>query len=110
MILILSEPDDEHARIVAEKLKERGVKLLWFDHGQYPKESQISLSYSVSGEMQPVLRVGGERYDLNRVTAAWRRRPSDPGPHAELTDGATREHVRREAKSFLNDVWHSLDC
>jgi hypothetical protein len=110
MILLLTRPDDEHVQVVADKLMNRGADYVWFDHAEYPRQAQISLNYSGTREMHAELCVGGERFDLNRVTAAWNRRPSDPTPHPEMPDVATREHVRREAKKFLSDVWHSLDC
>jgi hypothetical protein len=110
MILILSEPVDSHAKVVASKLEKRRADFFWFDNAQYPAQAQISLRYATAERMQHVLQVGGKTFDLGCITAAWDRRPRPPVPHEEIVDELTREHVEKETMEFLRDVWHTLDC
>jgi glutathione synthase/RimK-type ligase-like ATP-grasp enzyme len=110
MILLLSEPVDLHAKVVAGKLERRGADFFWFDHAQFPAQAQISLAYSATGRMRQALHLGGDAFDLRHITAAWDRRPSPPVPSVQIQDSITRDHVEREAAEFLSDLCHTLDC
>src|SRR5438552_2843432 len=110
MILILTEPLDPHADHVGEKLRERGADFVRLDHAQFPSQAEISLSYSVTGQVWYTLRAGKESINLSYLKAVWYRRPKLPLPHEEIRDTLSRGYVEEECKTFLNDAWNSLDC
>jgi hypothetical protein len=110
MILILTEPSDEHANHIAAKLRERGADFVRFNPAQFPREAEISLSYSPQGEFNPVLRLGAERVALDGLHSIWYRRPEPPVAPDEISDALLREAVQQECKNFVQDLWNSLDC
>jgi hypothetical protein len=110
MILILTEPFDEHADHVAQKLRERGTDFVRFDPAQFPSQAEISLSYTFTGDARYTLRTGEECIDLNGLKSVWYRRPKRPVPHEQIADKLSRDFVEDECKTFVNDVWNSLDC
>src|SRR5262249_10816887 len=110
MILILTEPLDEHADWVAQKLRECGADFVRFNPADFPSKSEVSLLYSRTGQARFMLRVGEEIIDLTHLTAVWYRRPDPPTPHENINDAITRDYVQEECKTFLNDAWSSLDC
>lgn len=109
-ILILTEAFDPHADYVAEKLRERSAKFVRFNPAQFPAQAEVSLSYSFTGEARYTLRTGDESIDLKSLKAVWYRRPQPPVPHEEIADKLSRDIVEQECKTFVNDVWNSLDC
>jgi glutathione synthase/RimK-type ligase-like ATP-grasp enzyme len=110
MILILTESFDPHADYLAQKLWERGADFVRFNPAQFPSQAEVSLSYSFRGNARYTLRVGEESIDLNSLKSVWYRRPKPPVPHEELTDKVSRDFVEEECKTFVSNVWNSLDC
>jgi glutathione synthase/RimK-type ligase-like ATP-grasp enzyme len=110
MILLLTQPLDEHADHVAQKLRERGADFVRFNPAQFPTEAEVSLAYPVTGQVQYTLRLGQETIRLDRLQAIWYRRPEPPVPHEEVTDKLSREYVQKESETLVRDLWSSLDC
>jgi glutathione synthase/RimK-type ligase-like ATP-grasp enzyme len=110
MILILTEALDPHAAHVAEKLQERGADFMRFNPAQFPSQAEVSLAYSSLGESAYTLRVAGKQIDLDRLDAVWYRRPENPVSHTEIADKPIHDFVAAESKTFMQDVWNSLDC
>jgi glutathione synthase/RimK-type ligase-like ATP-grasp enzyme len=110
MILILTAPDDEHADHIAAKLQERAASFVRFNPAQFPREAEISLSYSPQGESNYTLRLGEEQVDLNSLRAVWYRRPDPPIAHDEIGAEVVRAFVKQECNTFVQDLWNSLDC
>ncbi len=108
MILILAEPLDMHADHVAQKLQERGADFVRFNTAQFPKEAEISLSYSAQRRAGAILRVGRAQIDLHSVDSVWYRRSQAPIPHKDITEDPSREYVAGECLDFVKDVWNSL--
>lgn len=110
MIMILTQPLDQHADYVATKLKERGADFIRFDLAQFPSEAEVSLSFSATGNTSYMLCAGQRVIDLNQLEALWYRRPSLPIPHENVTAMPHRDCVQKECQTFVEDVWNSLDC
>lgn len=110
MILILTEAEDPHAAVVAQKLTERGADVVRFDPADFPAQSAISLRYAPSGLVRSTLRVGARELELHRVGAVWFRRPGDPVAHPEIGDPLSREFIEEESKLVARDVWDSMTC
>jgi hypothetical protein len=110
MILILTQPLDEHADYVSQKLRKRGADFVRFNSAQFPSQAEVSLSYSLTRHTRYTLRVGEQSINLNNLKAVWYRRPKYPVPHEEISDKLSRDFVEEECKTFMSDVWNSLDC
>lgn len=110
MILILTAPDDEHADHVASKLRERDASFVRFNPAQFPREAEISLSYSTWGVTSYTLRAGEDQIDLNTLQSIWYRRPDPPAAHDEIGDDSVRDFIKQESRSFMQDLWNGLDC
>lgn len=110
MILILTESLDPHADYVGQKLRKRGADFVRFNCAQFPAQAEVSLSYSFTGHTRYMLRFGEESIDLNGLKSVWYRRPKPPIPHEEIADKLSYDFVEEECKTFVNDVWNSLDC
>jgi glutathione synthase/RimK-type ligase-like ATP-grasp enzyme len=54
--------------------------------------------------------MSGNSIDLGGLKSVWYRRPQPSFPHEEITDKVSRDLVTEECKTFVNDVWSSLDC
>lgn len=93
MILILTQPLDEHADYLTQKLGERGADFVRFNPAQFPSQAQVFLSYSLKGHICCTLRVGKESINLNKLKAVWYRRPQHPVPHEEISDKLSREKL-----------------
>lgn len=86
MILIISDPIDGHARLVQQRLKEKGAEAAIFFLGEIPAQSSISAW--VEQGRRARIRVRRERkpteIDLDRVTTVWLRRLAALKPGADL--------------------------
>jgi hypothetical protein len=110
MILILTVPGDTHADHVASKLRLRGADSVRFDPALFPREAEISRSYSSRGALSSTLRIGEDQIDLNSLRSVWYRRPQFPIEHREVVGNLVRSFVKHECKVFIQDLWSSLDC
>jgi glutathione synthase/RimK-type ligase-like ATP-grasp enzyme len=110
MILILTEPGDEHADRVVALLKARGADFVRFHTEDFPARASLSIGYGPSGQMRSLLRVDERTIDLANVQSVWSRRPRPPVPHERIQDAAARKFVAEESLDFLRDLWHALDC
>lgn len=109
MILILSNPTDTHATHVATRLRARGAQVVSFNPARFPREAEISLTFSAGGQEEQLLRVDDTAIDLASVNAVWYRRPEAPVAHAAVTDRVARGFVEKECSLFVHDLWSSLD-
>lgn len=110
MILILSETGDLHASHVADRLRERGAPVVVFGPARFPREVEISQTYTPAGLERQVLRFDGETVDLASVDTVWYRRPEKPIAPAGVTDATARAFVEKECSMFVQELWSSLDC
>jgi hypothetical protein len=110
LILILSGPSDLHASRVAAQLRERGAPVVCFDPARFPRDAEISLSFTPAGTEKQLLRLDGEEIDLTSVRAVWYRRPEKPIAHAEVRDATARAFVEQECNLFVQDLYGSLDA
>ena len=107
MILILSEPDDPHVKVVTRRLEDRDEAYLWFDPAQFPKEVTATLQF---GPERREVELHEDRLDLDRIRSVWYRRPGFPQADAKIVDKAQREWVQGEAFHFLMGLWQTMDC
>lgn len=110
MLLILSEPVDEHVPFLLPTLEARGVDYLWLDPGTFPSDARLSVRIGSGGIAERSLQVGGQRYDLSTVTAVWSRRPNPPEAGPDVAEPSQREFVKLVSQRFLDGLWETLDC
>ncbi|WP_134724881.1 hypothetical protein [Paracoccus luteus] len=79
MILILSAPDDLHARAVIDRLDRRGAAARILDPSQFPQAARLALRYGGNRSHLGYGDDSGAVIDLDRVRAAWWRRPAPCG-------------------------------
>ena len=109
MILVLTDAFDPHADHVEQKLRQRGADFVRFDPAQFPANAEVSLSYTVNGEIRSRLALGNEHVELNDLESVWYRRPAASVPHKEITDKLTRNYVKEECRMFMHNTWNSID-
>jgi glutathione synthase/RimK-type ligase-like ATP-grasp enzyme len=113
MILIISAPKDDHAAVVMERLRARGVEAALMDLSRYPRDSHLTMRYGGAGGHDFFFREadsGGARIPLSSCDVAWWRRPQPVELHAEVTDASHRFFARSEIHEALSGLWHSLDA
>jgi len=110
MILILSGSNDRHAIHVAEQLRQRGASVVSFNPARFPREAQVSLSYTPAGMVRQLLCVDGQEIDLAGLQAVWYRRPEKPIAPSAVRDRSARAFVEQECSMFVQDLWSYLDC
>jgi hypothetical protein len=109
VILILTEPRDRHADLVADELRARGAPFLRFDPADFPCRAAISISNREGGRFVRTLRTAGTELDLASVRATWYRRPGTPLPDERLKDPAARGYVQLECDMLIQDLCSSLE-
>lgn len=125
MILILSNHQDGAAERVLAALVRRGaqpvgqegrpagsgVPVVWWDPGEFPRESRITAAFCGSGgKPRLTLYTGSRTIDLADVTAVWRSRPSAPAPAGVVTDQGHRAYAAAQAELMLDGVWSLLEA
>ncbi|GGK81117.1 hypothetical protein Sme01_44400 [Sphaerisporangium melleum] len=105
MILILSDLRDDTVEMVLPKLKRLGVPVTWWDSGDYPARSRITLALGADGARRLMLHTATGTLDLSTVTAVWRRRPTGPTPAAHVSEPTHRTHVDWQAQFLLDGAW-----
>jgi hypothetical protein len=107
MILILTNPSDDHADVVARELSARGVETVRFGWCDFPTQVVITARRG-SREVTSLTRAK-ECYDLLRCAAVWLRRPLQPRVSDRITDPSLQEYAKRECAEFLEDIFASLE-
>jgi hypothetical protein len=110
LILILTQPFDQHADSVIERLAARGVEFIRFNPADFPAQASLSLGYRPNGQMRSFLRSGETVIDLAELQSVWTRRPQPPVPHEQIKDPKTREFVALDSRTFVQDLWNALPC
>ncbi|WP_214413340.1 MvdC/MvdD family ATP grasp protein [Sphaerisporangium fuscum] len=104
MILILSDLRDDTVDMVLPKLKRLGVPVTWWDSGDYPARSRMTVAFHEGGHRLELHTEAGT-LDLSTVTAVWRRRPTSSAAAANVTEPSHRQHVEWQARFLLDGAW-----
>jgi ATP-grasp ribosomal peptide maturase len=108
-VLVISAPEDETARMVADQVRRRGdVRVAWFDLADFPLRSQLSAWYTTDG-YAGILDRYGERIDLAAVIGALYRRPAQFQFPASMS-GSDRRFLATEARLGVGGVLNTLRC
>jgi hypothetical protein len=109
MILIVSQPTDEPAVEMVQRLQRRGAEVFWFDPAEYPERTEISFRPRADGGTGTIHR-GSEVLELERVRVGWFCRPGKPMAPAHIKDEATRRFIEEDCRDFIHNLWSSLHC
>jgi hypothetical protein len=111
MILIVSSPEDGHARAVRAELARLGVDARLLDLRQFPTRLAIALHYASDGIVAPrsVTCRDGCDIDLRSVSAVWWRRPQPFGLDPHLLRPSHRAFAYNECHEAWSGLWQTLD-
>lgn len=112
MILIVSHPDDVHARAVIEEIAVAGGDARLLNLSDFPQAAQLTIAWEADGRAERAMRwpQGGEPLPFGDVGAVWWRRPQPMGLHPELTDPGYRDFAAGECAEAIGGLWHLLDA
>ena len=109
-ILIVTNRDDLHADLVAQKLLARGANPFRLNLDEFPKHFEVALEYRDGRWAGGLGHVPtGDRLDLARIGAVWMRKKAD---FAFASPLAPQELAFAEAETehVLFSLLYSLDC
>ncbi|MGP9806330.1 MvdC/MvdD family ATP grasp protein [Paracoccus sp. NSM] len=105
MILIISHPDDIHARTVIDHLDRLGAESQILNLARFPRAARLVLRYGPTGSQLGFSDDEGRLIDLDRVGAAWWRRPQplefEPGLQAQ-------DFAAAECAEALAGLWLAM--
>jgi len=100
MILILSNPQDVHARHIAKQLRLRGREVVCFSRADFG--TGASLAFRPGADQGAIRLADGTRIISDDVSAVWYRRPGSVASDPTISDELDR--------SFAENEWmHALD-
>lgn len=108
MILIVSWPQDDHARAVQAHLEQQGIRTELVDLARFPTELELSVRCEPAGWVYQ-LRNDGKRLLLNEAKVVWWRRPRPFGLHREIAEGEYAAFAYSECTEAFAGLWQSLD-
>lgn len=110
-VLVLTQPHDFTADYVIVRLQERGVDVVRFDTGWFPRQSSLTaaLDNNGAGMVATMTSAIGKSIDFTRVASIWHRRPRNFEFHDDLDPDAVA-FARGEAMRGLGGVLRSVDC
>lgn len=110
MILIISSPDDIHAKPVMQSLEARGIEAFMLDFSEYPQKYHLSISFDGTSNRQKYMLSGeGREIDLADFRVVWWRRPQYYNVHPEITAPEDRSFAYIEAHSAWSGLLLALD-
>jgi glutathione synthase/RimK-type ligase-like ATP-grasp enzyme len=104
MILILSHPDDIHARAVTQHLVTGGIPFEILDLSQFPQNARLVMEFGTGGTGLR-WQAGGQQMDLAQVRAAWWRRPQPFQFEAGLQSA---DFARSECDEVFAGLWQAI--
>ena len=100
MILIISDPVDAHVRLIEQRLKEKGARVVRLDLAEVPREAAVSSWLEDGAPTRIAARRERGDFDLSQVTTVWFRRCHAVKPDPELAP-EDKEFVNKEATAML---------
>lgn len=110
-VLILTQPIDPTADLVIKRLYDRGVNVVRFDTGWFPRDATLVSRYSSSSADIPILikLESGRSIELDKVTSIWSRRPTGFTFHDDLDSDASK-FARAETTEAMGGIFRIPGC
>lgn len=105
MILIISHPDDIHAKSVMRHLQDLGAPVRLLDLQAFPRLARIGLHYRPTASHLAYSDADGTEIDLDRVSAVWWRRPQPYGLEPGLASAA---FALSECDEAMAGLWQAM--
>ncbi len=102
-VLIISEEEDFHSKIVGHRLSEMGIGCLVWNTSWHPWRDAIT--WTSVGER--AVEIDGDRCDLMAFRSIWWRRFGTPVASPEVSDATVGRFVRAEASVALRGLLQS---
>jgi glutathione synthase/RimK-type ligase-like ATP-grasp enzyme len=110
-VLILAQPQDEHAVAVAAELEALGASSTVLDLSLIPESVSLTIRFDCCGKGREfAFDTGAERLDVAQYGSVWWRRPQQPGVSSAMTRPGHRLFAINETQEALVGLWHSLDA
>ncbi len=109
MILLLSSPEDGHARAVLRALASRGEEARILDLARLPARADVDLRLDTGGA-RLLLRDGRRTVEPARARAIWWRRPGRVALPAGLDDRRVRRASEQQWREALAGLWHATSA
>jgi len=106
MILILTQSDDEHACLVADRLERMGVEHVCVRNSDFPELNTLTLRFG-GARSEGSLDLRGRRVELSEITTVWNRRFDTPQLPDSL-DPESREFALEEWRRVIRSLWFLL--
>lgn len=111
VILIVSNPGDDHATSVIKKLNEKGIPYYLFDTSNYPINAQLTFEYDCKMKEIFLWDISlNENVDLSKIKVGWWRRPLPIKIHEEIKDPNAIQFTYSECFAALSGLWESIDA
>jgi glutathione synthase/RimK-type ligase-like ATP-grasp enzyme len=109
VILIVSRPDDDHARAVQRELTSLGLRATVVDLSRFPQELGLAIRYE-PGRRAYQLLADGEEVALDNYPVVWWRRPQPFALHPDIAEGPYAGFAYSEGVEAFAGLWQSLDA
>jgi glutathione synthase/RimK-type ligase-like ATP-grasp enzyme len=110
VILVVSNCEDDHARLVLERLERAGASARLLDLARFPREVRVALRLTPEGEFTAVLRSDAEHLPLTDCRVVWWRRPQQFRLDPDIRDAAHQTFALTECHAAFAGLWSSLDA
>jgi glutathione synthase/RimK-type ligase-like ATP-grasp enzyme len=109
VVLIISAPEDIHAKAVIGHLVDLGVRPEILDLREFPNRASLAMRF---GDRRSTTwhMASGETIDAEQVAAVWWRRPQQVRVDDAVVDPAQRRFAANECHCALNGLWETLRC
>ncbi len=115
MIVVISHPQDIHAKAVLEQLQDMAVPARLLNLSDFPRKLSLGIEAGAGGAAGVDYRVRlafaePPALDFDQVHAIWWRRPQPLGVHDEITRPSHRSFAFNECTEALAGLWQTLDA
>lgn len=112
MILVVSHPDDVHARAVLAEIAVAGGEARILDTADFPHAAQVTIAIEEEDPPDVAMRWPADErtLDFADVGAVWWRRPQPHGLDPALVDEGYRSFALGECMEAVGGLWQLLDA
>jgi len=89
VLLVISDPSDNHLPFLLPRLEDRGVDHVCLDTADFPSRVALELGVDARGTVRGTVRGRDRSWKVSDVTAVWNRRAASPRPPAHRARGVT---------------------